>query len=700
VGILDAPTRWGGIFGDIENQEDLVALLAGLGGTPGGLTIEDVAGLQGVLNLTELWLNKTNDRALGTGDGSHIRYPTEQAVTYHVRDALANRPALGQNGKFAAQYLPDSPMFNVKEFGAKGDGSADDTAAIEAAIAAMPTTVGPYGGASSVLYFPPGRYLTQGNHVIASDKRCRIEGSSEYGAYLMRKSGASGDLLTIRASHTSVENLTFDGNRNNVPANSDSLVLDAAYCALNRVSFYNAAGNSLTIGKTVGAICTRLNQLLLRSGLNYGIHVVSGFGSTDGMWSNIDVGTHGKSGIRVSASAQMMVNVHAWGCGLEDASDNHGIWLDSTANHLVGCESETNLGAGVRVNGSDNSLVGGWFWGNVNNGVYILNGSRIRVADSDLYRNGVFNTAGSTSPSAANIRNEGGIECQISGNNMWDDGLAINGGGYAGMQPPTYPYPGRTAIFTVSYHLAEINGADNTNVIGNTMVRSRTRTGTSYFRTSDAGKLTRWTGNHGVYPTLPTISSSSVILVPGATDIAFISGTTTIDSILGGWTGRTITLRWTAAGGTMNAANFALSAAFTASVGSILVLQYDGTTWYEITRSKASQRFTNDVRMDVAPRFTGVPFAANVTPSVTGSPLYISTHTTGDVTFTLPSTANQEPGIVFEVVRGAAGGVTVLPPSGGTISGSSSGFVLASAFSSARFVSGTVAGQWIRTAGV
>lgn len=46
-------------------------------------------------------------------------------------------------------------IFNVKDFGAKGDGSTDDTAAIQAAVTAM------YAGAnkSCILYFPPGNYL-------------------------------------------------------------------------------------------------------------------------------------------------------------------------------------------------------------------------------------------------------------------------------------------------------------------------------------------------------------------------------------------------------------------------------------------------------------------------------------------------------------------------------------------------------------
>lgn len=45
-------------------------------------------------------------------------------------------------------------FYNIKAFGAKGDGETDDTAAINAAIAAIPT------GEFGVVYAPPGRYVS------------------------------------------------------------------------------------------------------------------------------------------------------------------------------------------------------------------------------------------------------------------------------------------------------------------------------------------------------------------------------------------------------------------------------------------------------------------------------------------------------------------------------------------------------------
>ena len=52
--------------------------------------------------------------------------------------------------------------FNVKQYGAKGDGSTDDTAAINATLAALPS-------AGGTIFFPPGTYLISSTLVVSSD---------------------------------------------------------------------------------------------------------------------------------------------------------------------------------------------------------------------------------------------------------------------------------------------------------------------------------------------------------------------------------------------------------------------------------------------------------------------------------------------------------------------------------------------------
>ncbi len=58
-----------------------------------------------------------------------------------------------EHGK-KVQALPAAKVFSVKDFGAKGDGITDDTAAVEAALAAIRKL----GGAPAELLFPKGKY--------------------------------------------------------------------------------------------------------------------------------------------------------------------------------------------------------------------------------------------------------------------------------------------------------------------------------------------------------------------------------------------------------------------------------------------------------------------------------------------------------------------------------------------------------------
>lgn len=76
----------------------------------------------------------------------------------------------GGSGGFLVDEMAQLGWINVKSYGAVGDGVTDDTAAIDAAIAALPSS-----SPGGVLYFPPGDYLTDGGHTL--DKPCYVIGA-------------------------------------------------------------------------------------------------------------------------------------------------------------------------------------------------------------------------------------------------------------------------------------------------------------------------------------------------------------------------------------------------------------------------------------------------------------------------------------------------------------------------------------------
>ncbi|HYX71658.1 MAG TPA: glycosyl hydrolase family 28-related protein, partial [Nitrososphaera sp.] len=72
-----------------------------------------------------------------------------------------------------------SVIINVRDFGAKGDGSSDDATAINSAQKSLPD-----GGGT--LYFPEGTYAIGGNGIVLQKSNVVFKGSEMWGSTLRR----------------------------------------------------------------------------------------------------------------------------------------------------------------------------------------------------------------------------------------------------------------------------------------------------------------------------------------------------------------------------------------------------------------------------------------------------------------------------------------------------------------------------------
>jgi hypothetical protein len=90
---------------------------------------------------------------------------------------------------------------SVKDFGAVGDGTTDDTAAINLAIAS---------GADNI-YFPMGTYMTTGNHTVTTQK---LYGSNRLSSIIKKISGTNTIIKLLNTSTMSgqISDLTLDGS--------------------------------------------------------------------------------------------------------------------------------------------------------------------------------------------------------------------------------------------------------------------------------------------------------------------------------------------------------------------------------------------------------------------------------------------------------------------------------------------------------
>jgi hypothetical protein len=116
-------------------------------------------------------------------------------------------------------YPPGSGVIDVRERGAKGNGTTDDTAALQAAINSL--------GEGKVLYFPNGTYLiskslefphgkvvdAEGYRIEGAVRRCTFQGQSRDGVVIKLKDDAAGfgDVgKPRRMIVTMVGNMAFD----------------------------------------------------------------------------------------------------------------------------------------------------------------------------------------------------------------------------------------------------------------------------------------------------------------------------------------------------------------------------------------------------------------------------------------------------------------------------------------------------------
>src|SRR5262249_52869053 len=119
-------------------------------------------------------------------------------------------------GSTTARTFPDryNDIYNVKDFGAIGDGSADDSAAINNAIAAAYTKGGT--AAAFIIYFPPGTYFLNSNLPIDLSPPAFAKPSppNRYGAVQGSAvfMGAGRDATILKANYSTGLNFPPWGN--------------------------------------------------------------------------------------------------------------------------------------------------------------------------------------------------------------------------------------------------------------------------------------------------------------------------------------------------------------------------------------------------------------------------------------------------------------------------------------------------------
>lgn len=217
--------------------------------------------------------------------------------------------------------------FNVKDYGAVGNGTTDDTTAVNAALTAavgQSTASNIYGDArSAVVFFPPGTYkLTS---TITITEGVTLAGDNQRSTGLLLGNGTNADMFQVNTGVVGFEmrNLTLDGNKANNTSGK------GIYLLPNTV--YDGGG--------------KYQNVTLRNFAGHNFHM--GLFRSNGRMFGVTSGGSGADGIRMEG--------YDWQISMGDCG--------------------SNAGSGLRLeNGGNLTVVGAQYYGNLN-GIYIGNGA-------------------------------------------------------------------------------------------------------------------------------------------------------------------------------------------------------------------------------------------------------------------------------------------------------------------------------------
>jgi hypothetical protein len=260
AGVTSVNTRTGAVtltksdvgLANVDNTSDLnkpistatQTALDGKANVGEGGAVTSVNAQTGAVVLTKSSLS------LGNVDNtSDLNKPISTAVQSAI-DTLTGTTTTSLNLKADKARLP----LNVKDYGAVGDGTANDTAAIQAALDAVPT-----GGRA--VYFPAGRYK------ITSTLLVKIDGTTLYGDGPANRAGATQDavgtrieaasgitgamILVQRAANdrplqgVNIHDLTLDGGLFGTAVNGITYRVNQGH--IDRVHIWNCSGDGLHI---------------------------------------------------------------------------------------------------------------------------------------------------------------------------------------------------------------------------------------------------------------------------------------------------------------------------------------------------------------------------------------------------------------------------------------------------------------------
>jgi hypothetical protein len=193
---------------------------------------------------------------------------------------------------------------NVKNYGAAGNGIADDTSAITAAVAAV-TAAG-----RGVLYFPAGKYVTSGGFTISAPTLILGDGMGSWDQddYITQITCTSGtaSLFTVSAQYAEVTGLSLRNTYAGAPS-AGAAVTSSPSTGLERVDIEGVSISGFYDNLDLQGTGWAVRGCWIYGPVRYGILIRNTVIPDAGDWSISDSGffagiRHSSAGIRMESS--------------------------------------------------------------------------------------------------------------------------------------------------------------------------------------------------------------------------------------------------------------------------------------------------------------------------------------------------------------------------------------------------------------
>lgn len=506
---------------------------------------------------------------------------------------------------------------SVKDFGAVGDGTTDDTAAFAAALAASAYEV----------YVPHGTYIISG--LTVDGKRLQGPGTIKW------KAGASSACIVLTGSKPSLRNLLFDGNAS---AQTDNLIMIQAVSATDAEIYGCCATNGkykffrTDVGSSPGA---RVEANLFHDWGTYpGCNVVD-FRSSYGLvvgnrFSGIGDGHCVRIGVYETDPTTPVVGCVVSGNTFTD-TEHVGVCLELYAQGVViSGNSFVGLQQGVKIESAgytafDIVITGNYFANLTGTTAFNLTGAQVTFTGNvcvdcaggvdlgprSVCNNNIIRNCGELASSMPSIRVVSGVDCTVIGNyvesapfraiklgprSMCAYNRVINSNSY-GVHISSADVTAVGNTVTGGTHGIVLSSTGTNAVITGNRVSGASTTNYSIDGTARATAILDIT-NIGYSPSVTTLTlASDAITVPRENTVVVVDTEaraatdtlSTINTTGGGYLGQIIVLRGNSVARVVtvsDSSNIRTAGSFVLnSTEDTLTLMWNGTYWLEVSRS-------------------------------------------------------------------------------------------------------------------